>query len=68
MITAKYSGLFLKIIIIASVELRSIFLLNTVRAVDKKGSKVNIFSHFSMKTCCEYSLRAPRWGASNECP
>ena len=31
--------------------------------LDKSGSP-----YFSMKTCCEYSLEAPRWGTSNEYP
>ena len=35
---------------------------------DKNGYLVNIFSSFSMKTCCGYSLEAFPQGASNEYP
>ena len=33
-----------------------------------QSKSIDIFSYFSTKTCCGYSLEAPHWGASNEYP
>ena len=37
-------------------------------ATDKRGYPHNIFSYFSTKTCCGYSLEVPHRGTSNEYP
>ena len=34
-------------------------------SLDNRGNQEN-FSHFSMETCCGYSMGAPWRGASNE--
>ena len=47
---------------------RTLLQAGAIKIKSKNHKYISIFSYFSMKTCCGYSLEVPWGGTSNEYP